>query len=127
MAKYIATLDLSVFVLDYDANAPTVEHLRNTHEPFYKIIREAKPDLPIVFVSRPCHSLSEELLARKDVIMQTYLNARLSGDKNVYFVDGFNHFSGKNRDDCTSDGTHPNDVGFFGMADNIGAVLNEIL
>ena len=39
MAYYIASLDMSVFVYDYDHNAPTVEHLKNTHEIFFKKIK----------------------------------------------------------------------------------------
>lgn len=127
MAKYIAGLDLSAFVMDYDHNAPNLEHLKKTHEPFFKIVRELKPELPIVIVTRPCAKIDENTLARKDIIMQTYLNARNSGDKNVYFVDGYNHFRGLDRTECTCDGTHPNDFGFFGMAENIGSVLNDIL
>ena len=38
-AEYIASLDMSAFVYDYDHNAPSVEHLQNTHEKFYNIIR----------------------------------------------------------------------------------------
>ena len=30
MAKYIASLDLSAFVMDYDHNAPNIEHLKKT-------------------------------------------------------------------------------------------------
>ena len=39
IANYIAGLDMSVFILDYDHNAPTIEHLAETHEPFFKMIR----------------------------------------------------------------------------------------
>ena len=52
ICRYIAGLCMSCFVMDYDHNAPDVDHLRRTHLPFYKIIREA-PDLPIIFVGRP--------------------------------------------------------------------------
>lgn len=44
---------ISCFVMDYDHNAPTLEHLIETHEPFFKIIREKRPNLPVVMVSRP--------------------------------------------------------------------------
>ncbi len=41
LAEYIAGLDMSVLVMDYDYNAPNVEHLQNTHLPFYEIVRKA--------------------------------------------------------------------------------------
>lgn len=48
MMAYLASLDMSVFVYDYDYNAPTVEHLRKTHYKGYRTIRDAQPNLPIV-------------------------------------------------------------------------------
>ena len=46
MAKYIASLDMSVFVCDYDHNAYTLEILRDTYYPLYKTVREKHPDIP---------------------------------------------------------------------------------
>lgn len=60
IAEYISTLDMSVFVYDYDCNSPTVEHLQETHEPMFQKIRLAHPDLPIVMLSRPFYYLKEE-------------------------------------------------------------------
>jgi hypothetical protein len=37
MADYIASLDMSVFVYDYDYNAPDPEHLQNTHQKCSKL------------------------------------------------------------------------------------------
>lgn len=48
MTDYIKKLDMSVFVMDYDANAPTPEHLEATHKKMFKGIREVQPDLPII-------------------------------------------------------------------------------
>ncbi len=42
ITEYIAGLEMSVFVLDYDHNAPDVEHLKNTHEKMFRAIR-ARP------------------------------------------------------------------------------------
>ena len=53
VADYIVSLNPSVVVIDYDYNAPDVEHLKNTHYPFYKRIRLALPHTPIIFVTRP--------------------------------------------------------------------------
>lgn len=129
LAEYLAKLNMSVFVLDYDYNAPTVEHLINTHYNFYETIRKAHPDLPIVFVTKPdAYKFTAEFdLARKDVIMKNYLTARENGDKNVYFIDGNSFFVGGDRMDYTVDGCHPNDAGEKRMADYIGAVVGELL
>lgn len=128
VAAHIATLDMSVFILDYDHNAPTVEHLAQTHEPFFRIIRNARPNLPIIILTKPdFDSNPEEAAARRKVIYQTYENALSSGDDNVYFIDGETFFGENNRESCTVDGCHPNDLGFMRMAETIYPVLKKII
>lgn len=126
MAAYIASLEMSVFVMDYDHNAPTKEHLAATHEPFFKTIRAAHPDLPIIIVSRPNVTLAEDD-ARRAIIKQTYDNAVAAGDGNVWFVDGRKLFGKADRYDCTVDGCHPNDLGFYRMAQAIEPAVKEAL
>ena len=126
MAEYIAALDMSVFVMDYDHNAPTADHLEATHEPFFRIIRSAHPDLPVIFVSRPNVTLAEDD-RRRAIIKKTYDNAVAAGDWNVWFVDGRTLFGKADRNDCTVDGCHPNDLGFYRMAQAIEPAVKEAL
>ena len=63
---------------------------------------------------------------RRDIIAATYERALAEGDKNVYFVDGKVHFATFNADGCTVDGTHPNDLGFYSMAQGFLPILKEI-
>ena len=131
MAEWIATLPMSIFVCDYDHNVPSPEYLEATHYPFYEIIREKNPDLPYVMITRPnfwtCWNDHEVILKRRDVIMRSYLKARDSGDKNVYFIDGLDFWVAPHTYECSMDGVHPNDTGFVRMADSIGTVLRYIL
>ena len=128
IARYIASLPMSVFVLDYDHNAPTPEHLLKTHEPFYRIIREAQPDLPIIMISRPDFDKDPNTgTICRNIIRGTYAHALTEGDKNVYFVDGKKMFGKEDRDMCTVDGSHPNDLGFLRMADMVEPVLRGLL
>lgn len=126
MADYIAELNMSIFVMDYDHNAPTPEYLKDTHEKFFKIIRKKNKDLPVMFVTKPDFRNHDGAL-RRDVVYTTYRNALLCGDDNVAFIDGSTFFSGKKRDFCTVDGCHPNDMGFYHMAETIGEVIENIL
>ena len=128
MIDYLCTLDPSIFVIDYDHNAPNVEHLKNTHKKLYERFREAHPDIPIVIVSKAdVYKNYEDSLARRDVIMETYLSARKSGDKNVYFVDGMRMYPDSLYDDCMVDHCHPTDLGMSFMADAIGTEISRIL
>lgn len=126
MAQYIKTLDMTAFVYDYDHNSRTPQYLADTHQRFFNIIREARPDLPILILSRPEYVLKGNALLSKEIIEKTYLDAKAGGDKNVYFLDGptlmkFAEFDG------TVDGCHPNDLGFYSMAKAVTEVLKAIL
>lgn len=131
ISKWMATLPMSVFVCDYDHNAPTVEHLAATHYPLYETIREKNPDIPYVMITRPnywtCIRDQEVILQRRDVIMTSYLEARKAGDKNVYFIDGMSFNVAPHQYEMTVDSVHPNDMGFVRMADSIATTIRHIL
>ena len=128
MAEYIAGLKMSAFVLDYDYNAPTEEHLKNTHKQMFEIIRKNNPDLPILILTRPkagnCQTFEIE---RIKIIKQTYLDAIANGDRNVRFLDMSNTFNLFGGDSCTVDNCHPNDLGFMCMAQAVYEQLREML
>lgn len=127
IADYIADLPMSIFVYDYDHNAPSVEHLRSTHEPMFRRIRRKNPLLPVVMVSRPQPNPTEEELLRRDIVRATYENALTDGDKNVWFIDGTQIMRQFGGDSGTVDNCHPNDLGFMCMAKAIGDVVEQIL
>ena len=126
IADYISSLDMSVFVCDYDCNSPTVEHLQNTHEPMYQKVRSAHPDLPIIILSRPFHYLTEENQERLEIIRTTYRNALARGDKNVYLIEGSTLLEMAGNEGSV-DGIHPTDLGFASMAKAVADVLEQIL
>ncbi len=127
MAEHIASLEMEAFVCDYDHNAPSLEHLQNTLPEFYRIIREKHPDLPVIFVTKPDILLRPDWCKeRRDYIFSVYEEAKAKGE-NVYFIPGEELFAGENWDDCTVDRCHPNDLGFFRMAQRIGAELKKAL
>lgn len=126
MIEYIKGLDMSVFVYDYDHNAPTIEHLQATHNKMFMAIREAHPDLPILILPRPKYYLTPGEEERAKIVKDTYLAAKARGDEHVY------HITGKKlmelvRDNGTVDNCHPTDSGFFSMALAIGEVFEKIL
>ena len=128
IARFIASMPMSVFVYDYDYNAPTVEHLAETHEPFFRIIRERHPELPVIMLSRPNYASDPaESEQRAAIIRRTYENARGRGDRNVYFICGKDYFTCTDVHACTVDRTHPNDLGFYLMAKKIREVLEPLL
>lgn len=128
MAEYIAGLPMSVFVCDYDHNAPSVEHLQNTHFAFYETFRKAQPETPYIMISRPTFYNDPPVNAqRRQVIRDTFEKARALGDQHVFFIDGETLFAGEFPQSCTSDSVHPNDLGFYRMASVIGPVVMQAL
>lgn len=128
MAHYIASQEMSVFVMDYDHNAPDAAHLERTHERFFRIVRKAQPELPVVILTMPDFDRDPvNNTKRRDIIRRTYENALAAGDRNVYFIDGESFFGREDRELCTVDDCHPNDIGFLRMADVLTPVLRGIL
>ena len=126
ISNYIKTLSMSVFVYDYDHNAPTIEHLSRTHERMFLEIRESNPTLPIVFMARPKYPLCQDDISRFEIIKQTYENAISKGDKNVYLINSLSLMK-LAKNNGTVDGLHPTDLGFFSMAKAVIRVLKTIL
>lgn len=126
MADYVAGLDMSAFVYDYDYNAPNAEHLKATHEKMFKKVRNAHPNIPIIMMSVPKYTLNADLEQRLAVIKETYNNAVNSGDKNVYLLTG-PELMEPVKDEGLVDGCHPTDLGFSSMAKVLGDLLEKIL
>lgn len=128
LADYINKFDMSIFVYDYDHNAPTPEHLKNTHEAFFRIFRSVHPETPVIMMSRPaCDVDEDEFNERREIVRTTYENAVKNGDKNVYFIDGNTYFETLDRQVCTTDRTHPNDLGHYYMAKKLYPLMKELL
>ncbi len=129
MAEYLSGIDCSLFVCDYDHNAPNAEHLKKTHYPLYKTFREKHPDTPILFLSRPDYENNwgnETSDDRIKVIKRTVARAKAEGDDKVYFLSGKTLFGKEDRSLCTVDKCHPTDLGFYRMAQAIYKKMQEI-
>ena len=134
MIDYLAGLEMSVFVCDYDHNAPSADHLAATHMKMYDTFRAAQPDTPYIMVTMPdvdkkdlLPFIMPDFSRRREIIYATYDHALKLGDKRVTFIDGRTLFAGLQRGDCTVDGSHPNDLGFYRMAQVIGAEVKRWL
>ena len=132
MADYLSGLDCSVFVCDYDYNAPDAEHLRKTHYNLYETFRKKQKDTPVIFISRPNPEYDTffdkpENDERYKIIENTFLTARASGDKNVYLINGYELYGENDRMLCAVDSCHPTDRGFYLMAKRIWETLKNLI
>ena len=127
IARYIADLEMGMFVLDYDHNAPDLAHLQKTHYAFYETVRAAHPHIPIIMMSSITMPWTQDhYFERRDTICNSYCKAREQGDETVYFWDGSKEFSAY-ADYGTVEGSHPNDYGFHGMAEGLRDLFTQLL
>ncbi|MCQ2742000.1 MAG: SGNH/GDSL hydrolase family protein [Bacilli bacterium] len=127
MAEFLSSFECSAFVLDYDYNTPSLEHLDNTHEKVFLEFRKKHPDTPVIIISAPYGKGNPDYFAkRRSIVKKTYLNAKKNGDDNVYFINGYTFFPKQIKDDCIVDKCHPNDLGFYYIAKKIAKTLKKI-
>ncbi len=132
---YLASQEMCAFIMDYDHNA-NLTQLTASHYKLYSAVREAQPDLPIIMLSRPIFTpeydtvAPDEDEARIKVIESTYKKAKAKGDKNVYFINGYEDFfpmQDELADLYSSDMRHPNDTGMYYMGLAIYEILAPVL
>lgn len=127
MAEYLGKIPCSLFVMDYDHNAPTPKHLEKTHFAFYETFRKYQPDTPVLMISMPDYDrIVAEAKEREAIIRRSYRKAKEMGDQNVHFIAGKTLFGKEDRVICTVDNVHPNDLGFYRMAKKIYAKMKQI-
>lgn len=128
VVEYIKGLDMSVFVYDFDYNAPDIEYLEKMHEKVFKEIRKEQPELPVIMLSAASNTPNFESMDKtREVVLKTYENAVSAGDKNVFFIDGGEFYAGEFSSSCTVDYVHPSDAGFLRMASVIGKYVKRVL
>ncbi len=125
MAELIASLDLSVLMID--TTNTSLEQKQERYEPFFRTIRDRHPKLPIVLGCRADWKTNPPLhRARRAVVVRTYRQAIKRGDRHVIFADAKDAY-GKYYPHCTVDGCHPNDLGFMRLAEAYHPALRRAL
>jgi len=133
VARAVAQVDASCFVLDFAQNNQTVESLEKAYAPFIETLREKHPEIPILAIT-PIYSAREasadtgkqELQKMRDHIRQVVSRRIAAGDRNLQLVEGTD-LLGPAQGDGLVDGTHPNDLGFRWMADGLIPRLRKML
>jgi len=131
LARFLAELDPAVYVLDPLPNM-NAEMIAERFEPFVRVLREARPDTPIVLVENIVYADGDFVQTRRTRV--TEANAKLeeiyrqltrSGQRKVFYVRAARLIGDDG--EATVDGTHPTDLGFVRMADAIEPALRRAL
>ena len=132
MADLLAELDPSVYVIDCLPNI-VADEIKARTEPLVKKLRAAHPNVPIVLVEDRTLQNSFLVAGRMEwyhlkdraELKAAYDRLRHAGMKNLYYIPG-EHLFGDDGEGST-DGSHPNDLGFMRQADIFAETLKALL
>lgn len=132
MARAMARIpDADVFLLDPVPNCTEMMCDTLTYG-FVKILRDARPDVPIVMVEGPMYPYSRYdsffgryLPAKNAAFRRNYEKLKAENPYGLYYVDSVELDGAE--DDGTVDGIHLTDLGFRHYADKLRPVLEQVL
>lgn len=131
VVEFIAEIDAAIYVIDCAPNLNADEIAERT-EPGVRILREARPDTPIVLVENIRYQAGaflpktrEAYTSKNDALRAAYGRLVDSGVKGLYYVPCDELFGDDG--EATVDGTHATDLGFLRMAKVLEPVLRSVL
>ena len=128
MLEYMASLDASAYIFDYNYYSDRPERILPKHYDVYKTLRESDPTVPILMIDKPSVIFAgDDYRIRSEMIRNTYERAVSEGDGHVAMMDAKELFGDEEPDACVVDTDHPNDLGFYRMASSIYPYLKALL
>ena len=123
--------DPALYVLDYVPNA-SADMIREHGEEFFRVIRNAHPDVPVIFMEDPVfpHSIVDTKI-REEVSRKNHEQRALfdrlekAGEKHIYFVSSEKLIGSDG--EATVDGVHFTDLGMVRYADCLTPVIQKVL
>ncbi|CAG7635272.1 SGNH/GDSL hydrolase family protein [Paenibacillus allorhizosphaerae] len=133
LAHLIAQIERpALLALDYAANVTAEQYIATLPE-FIRIYRSVHPDTPILVISKNPYAqeqintaMRERRIVCRDFGRELVEKLQEGGDRNIAFQDG-DVLLGEDFEECTVDGSHPNDLGFRRMADGLTPILHALL
>lgn len=132
IAQLLAELDPAVYVYDSLPNLRSVDMINERTEPFLRTLRKAHPTTPILLIENVIYTQAESVSSRPEqareknrALRAIYEKLKAEGDPNLYYLSATN-LLGLDGEGAV-DGTHPTDVGFLRMAEEIGPAVARLL
>lgn len=129
IARMMADVDASIYVLDFMPNAKDWE-IEGKMEKFVKIIRDSRPDVPLVFMEDPFWAVCDfdqryrdEIIAKNEALHRVYDRMVADGMTNTYFLTKDKVAMQDN--EGFSDGIHYTDLAFRYYCDNLIPILRK--
>ncbi len=132
IAELMASVeDPGLFVLDYAPNA-SAEQIREKGEKFFNIIREAHPDVPVIFIEDPHFpymifdkNIRKEVLSKNEAQKELFEKLSGKGVKKIRYIsaDGLIGDDGE----ATVDGIHFTDLGAVRYVEHVLPAIRKAL
>lgn len=128
MLEHLAKIDALAYVFDYNYYVEYSDRDLPPHYEIYKTLRDSDPNVPILMIDKPSVIFAgENYKIRSKMIRDTYERAIGEGDEHVAMMDATELFGIEDADSCVVDTDHPNDLGFYRMANAIYPYLKNLL
>lgn len=123
--------DPGLFILDYAPNA-YADMIDENGEAFFRVIRDAHPDVPVIFVEDVVFPFSDfdkrilkEVTKKNDAQKRLFAKLKKAGEKRIFYVSA----EGMIGDDgeATVDGTHFTDLGMMRYVDHLMPTIKKAL
>jgi len=131
IAEAMATIDASCFVIDCLPNV-SVAQMNEKYSRFLKIIREKKPNTPILLVETILfphrhfdQTVFTSLQQKNETLQQIFTEQKKEGDRSIYYLKA-DKLIGDDQE-ATVDGVHLTDLGFLRMAENMYPVIRKLI
>lgn len=130
VAKVMATVDAGLFVIDCLPNNKTPE-FKEKVDVFFRTIRDAHPEVPILFVESPifpgAYWDQEEkviLKEKNDALKEYFAKLQQQGEKNIHYFSADKIIMNP---EVTVDNYHYTDLGFWQFAQSLYPVIDKIV
>ena len=132
IAELMASVeDPGAFVIDCVPNS-TEQMIDERGEAFFRVLRDAHPDVPVIFVEDPVFprsafdvKLAEEVVGRNIAWTNLFKKLKKSGEKKIYYVSAKDMLG--HDGEATSDGSHFTDLGNMRYVENIMPIFKKAL
>lgn len=132
IAELMASVeDPGLFVLDYAPNA-YADMIDQKGEEFFRVIRDAHPDVPVIFIedvifphSAFDNKIREEVVQKNLAQKRLYAKLKKLGEKKIYYISADGMIG--NDGEATVDGIHFTDLGMMRYVDHVLPVIKKAL
>ena len=131
IAELMAECDASLYILDFMPNVDAAR-VRERTEKFYRILREKRPDTPVVFIENPIYphsgydvNIQNHIQEKNKALNEVFNDLKAKKEKNIRLIPSAGMIGTDG--EATVDGVHFTDLGFMRYAEYLYPKIQAIM